>query len=209
METTRILCFGDSLTWGFDPATRTRLPEDVRWPGVLQSLLGEGYRVIEEAQSGRTIATEDPAEGEKNGLRYVIPCLESQSPLDLMIVMLGGNDLKRKFGYASIDIAGEMQILLEKIQSYNRFRMGDKMKVLLMAPPVIGEEVSDPWLEDCFDFPGPGRSPGSWRAGMSSWRRCTTVSTWTPPRWSGPAPSTGSIWRPRAMPVWPGLFIRS
>ena len=153
MEKKRILCFGDSLTWGYDPDTRTRFPAESRWPMVLQELLVEGWTVIEEGQSGRTIATEDPAEGEKNGLRYVIPCLESQSPLDLMIVMLGGNDLKRKFGYASIDIAGEMQILLEKIQSYNRFRMGDKMKVLLMAPPVIGEEVSDPWLEDCFDFP--------------------------------------------------------
>ena len=153
MEKTRILCFGDSLTWGFDPVTRTRLPEGVRWPGVLQALLGSGYRVIEEAQSGRTIATEDPAEGEKNGLKYVIPCIESQSPVDLMIVMLGGNDLKRKFSYAAIDIAGEMQILLEKLQAWNRFRMEDRMKILLIAPPPIGETAEDPWLEDLFDFP--------------------------------------------------------
>ena len=152
MEKTRILCFGDSLTWGFDPVTRTRLPEEVRWPGVLQKLLGPGCKVIEEAQSGRTIATEDPAEGEKNGLRYVIPCIESQSPLDLMIVMLGGNDLKRKFSFATIDIAGEMQIFLEKVQGYNRFRMEDRMKVLLIAPPPVGEEAEDPWLEDLFDF---------------------------------------------------------
>ena len=58
MEKTRILCFGDSLTWGFDPVTRTRLPEEVRWPGVLQRLLEPGFTVIEEAQNGRTIATE-------------------------------------------------------------------------------------------------------------------------------------------------------
>ena len=152
MEKTRILCFGDSLTWGFDPVTRTRLPEEVRWPGVLQRLLGPGCRVIEEAQSGRTIATEDPAEGEKNGLRYVIPCLESQSPVDLMIVMLGGNDVKRKFSYAAIDVAGEMQIFLEKVQAHNRFRMEDRMKLLLIAPPPVGEKAEDPWLEDLFDF---------------------------------------------------------
>ena len=152
MEKTRILCFGDSLTWGFDPVTRTRLPEEVRWPGVLQALLGPGCKVIEEAQSGRTIATEDPAEGEKNGLKYVIPCIESQSPVDLMIVMLGGNDCKRKFSYATIDIAGEMQIFLEKVQAYNRFRMEDRMKVLLIAPTHVGEEAEDLWLEDLFDF---------------------------------------------------------
>jgi len=154
MEKYRILCFGDSLTWGFHPATRTRIPEEQRWTGVLQRLLGEeGYKVIEEGQSGRTIATEDPAEGEKNGLHYIIPCIESQSPLDLLIVMLGSNDLKRKFSYASIDIAGEMQIFLEKVQSYNRFRMADQMKILLIAPPLVGIDPKDDWLADCFDFP--------------------------------------------------------
>ena len=68
----RILCYGDSNTWGHDP-TKTdpatglycRYPKDVRWTGVLQNLLGSGYTVIEEGQNGRTIATEDPAEGEK------------------------------------------------------------------------------------------------------------------------------------------------
>ena len=154
MEKYRILCFGDSLTWGFHPETRTRIQEEERWTGVLQSLLGEEkYKVIEEGQSGRTIATEDPAEGEKNGLRYIIPCIESQSPLDLLIVMLGGNDLKRKFSYASIDIAGEMQIFLEKVQSYNRFRMADHMKILLISPPLVGTDPEDDWLADCFDFP--------------------------------------------------------
>lgn len=175
METYRILCFGDSLTWGFDPVTRTRLPEEVRWPGVLQGLLGPGYRVIEEAQSGRTIATEDPAEGEKNGLRYVIPCIESQSPVDLLIVMLGGNDLKRKFSYAAIDIAGEMQIFLEKVQAHNRFRMEDRMKILLISPPRIGERAEDLWLEDLFDFERARRVSGElagWYAQLAELYGC-------------------------------------
>ena len=118
MEKKRILCFGDSLTWGYDPDTRTRFPSPSRWPMVLQELLGENWTVIEEGQSGRTIATEDPAEGEKNGLKYIGPCLESHTPLDLVILMLGSNDCKRKFSYSSMDIAGEMQILLEKILAY-------------------------------------------------------------------------------------------
>ena len=112
MKKYRILCFGDSLTWGFDPDKRTRIDEDERWTGALQNLLGEGYKVIEEGQNGRTIATDDPAEGEKNGLKYIIPCIESQNPLDLMILMLGGNDLKRKFSYGSMDFACVMQIFL-------------------------------------------------------------------------------------------------
>lgn len=163
----RILCFGDSLTWGFDPAKRTRIDDDKRWTGVLQNLLGSGYTVIEEGQNGRTIATEDPAEGEKNGLNYILPCIESHKPLDLMILMLGTNDLKRKFSYSSMDVAGEMQIFLEKVQAYNRFRMQDQMQILLISPPFIEEHAEDPWLEDCYDF---SRSAGVSRE-LSSWYR--------------------------------------
>ena len=152
MEKKRILCFGDSLTWGYDPVNRVRLSEEERWTGVLEQLLGDGYKVIEEGQCGRTIATDDPAEGEKNGLKYILPCLESQSPLDLMIVMLGSNDLKRKFNYAAIDIAGEMQIFLEKVKAYNHFRMQDKMQILLISPPHVGEHTRDSWLGDCFGY---------------------------------------------------------
>jgi lysophospholipase L1-like esterase len=148
----RILCFGDSLTWGFDPATRTRFDEDSRWPCVMQQALGGDYKVIEEGQNGRTIATEDPAEGEKNGLKYLGPCLESHTPLDYVIVMLGSNDCKRKFAYSSMDIAGEMQIMLEKIQAYNRFRCNDRFKVILVSPPHIAESMKDSWLGDSFGY---------------------------------------------------------
>ncbi len=148
----RILCFGDSLTWGFDPSNRIRFEEDSRWPCVMQKILGDEYKVIEEGQNGRTIATEDPAEGEKNGLTYLGPCLESHAPLDYVIVMLGSNDCKRKFSYSSMDIAGEMQIMLEKIQSYNRFRCNDKIKVILVSPPYISPAINDSWLGDSFGY---------------------------------------------------------
>ena len=148
----RILCFGDSLTWGYDPDRRVRFLEDSRWPQVMQRCLGEEYTIIEEGQNGRTIATDDPAEGEKNGLKYIGPCLESHTPLDLVIIMLGSNDCKRKFAYSSMDIAGEMQIFLEKVISYNRFRCQDHYKVLLMAPPYISESIKTSWLGDCFGY---------------------------------------------------------
>jgi len=149
-KTGRILCFGDSLTWGYDPATRARFDESRRWPCVMQNELGKGWKLVEEGQCGRTIATNDPAEGEKNGLTYLLPCLESHSPLDVMVIMLGTNDCKGKFHYSPMDIAGEMQLFLEKVQSYNRFRLANAMKVLLVAPPVIGEEIEASWLGDSF-----------------------------------------------------------
>ena len=148
----RILCFGDSLTWGYDPTNRVRFEPENRWTGVLAKMLGDGFTVIEEGQNGRTIATDDPAEGEKNGIRYIIPCLESQSPLDLMIVMLGTNDMKRKFSYCAMDIAGEMRQFLEKVSARNEFRMDGKMKILLISPPLIGERIRDSWLGDSFGY---------------------------------------------------------
>lgn len=148
----RILCFGDSLTWGYDPELRTRIDASFRWTGVLAKKLGDGYTVIEEGQNGRTIATDDPAEGEKNGIRYIVPCLESQSPLDVMVLMLGTNDLKRKFNYCAPDIACEMERLIQKITAHNMFKLQGKMKILLVAPPHVGEDIRDSWLGDSFGY---------------------------------------------------------
>ena len=100
-----ILCYGDSNTWGYDPQTRSRFPHDVRWTGVLASSLGTGYRVVEEGLNGRTTRWDDPIEAGRNGLTFLQPCLESHLPLDLVIVMLGTNDLKQRFGLSASDIA--------------------------------------------------------------------------------------------------------
>ncbi len=151
MSKTRILCYGDSLTWGYDPVTYERFDEETRWTGVLGSLAGPGAVIIEEGQNGRTIATDDPTKGWKNGLNYVIPCVESHKPLDIMIIMLGSNDLKSKFHYTAGDIADEMKLMLESILSYNRFRMGDRMKILLVAPPRITSGIVNSKFADKFD----------------------------------------------------------
>lgn len=152
MEKIRIVCFGDSNTWGYNPRTKNRFPESVRWTGLLQQNLGECYQVIEEGQNGRTIASDDPCEGDKNGMLSVIPCIESQKPFDLLILMLGSNDLKRKFNYASIDVAGEMQLMLEKILAYTKYHMEAEPKILLVSPPYVGEGIRDSWLGDCFGY---------------------------------------------------------
>ncbi len=59
----RILCFGDSNTWGYDPATEDRFDDQTRWTGVLQAALGTDFTVIEEGLNGRTTVWNDPIEG--------------------------------------------------------------------------------------------------------------------------------------------------
>jgi lysophospholipase L1-like esterase len=132
-----ILCFGDSNTWGYDPATQERFPRNIRWTGVLQESLGQGYRVIEEGLNGRTTVWEDPVEGDKMGKRHLLPCLESQAPLDLVVLMLGTNDLKARYSAPPADIASGVGVLVDIIARSAAGKSGKEPLVLLMAPPPL------------------------------------------------------------------------
>lgn len=135
-----ILCYGDSNTWGYDPTSGERLAEDVRWPGVLRAALGEAYRVIEEGLSGRTTAWDDPIEGaHKNGRTYLLPCLESHRPLDLVVIMLGTNDLKARFGLNASDIAQGAYALAEAALKSWTGPGEAAPRVLVVAPPPIAK----------------------------------------------------------------------
>ena len=134
-----ILCFGDSNTWGYDPATQERFPRNVRWTGVLQETLGQEYRVIEEGLNGRTTVWEDPVEGDKMGRRHLLPCLESQAPLDLVVLLLGTNDLKMRYSAPPSDIAAGAAVLVDIIAGSAAGRDGKAPPVLLLAPPPLAK----------------------------------------------------------------------
>jgi len=89
-----IVCFGDSNTHGSDPRSTGRLGPDVRWPGVLRRELGPGFEVVEEGLPGRTTAVDDPLSPGRDGSALLQPILWTHEPVDLVIVMLGTNDLK-------------------------------------------------------------------------------------------------------------------
>jgi lysophospholipase L1-like esterase len=135
----RILCYGDSNTWGFRPEQPfTRFPHDIRWTGVLRKLLGENYEVIEEGLNGRTTVWDDPFGDHKNGKTYLSPCLESHSELDLVIIMLGTNDLKDYFGLTAADVAGGLKALIGVVKMSGSGRQGTPPEILVVAPPAIG-----------------------------------------------------------------------
>jgi lysophospholipase L1-like esterase len=135
-----ILCYGDSNTWGYDARTKTRFPPDVRWPGLLRSRLGSRAMVIEEGLNGRTTVLDDPVGGEwKNGLKYLLPCLESHAPVDLVILMLGTNDLKMRFSVPASDIAIGIERLILTIKTTNFGPDDTPPQILLLAPPPVVE----------------------------------------------------------------------
>ena len=98
----QVLCYGDSNTWGSDPADDERRFEwPLRWPGVLQRELGEAFHVVEEGLGGRTTVIDDPLLPHRSGLELLAPVLETHAPLDLVIVMLGTNDISYAWASAA------------------------------------------------------------------------------------------------------------
>ncbi len=135
-----ILCYGDSNTWGTDPVSNDRFDRDERWPGVLRLELGEEYLVIEEGLGGRTTVWNDPIEGyHKNGKDYLIPCLETHRPLDLVIIMLGTNDLKKRFSVSAFDIANSVGVLVDVVYKSASGRNDGVPQVLVLTPPPLGK----------------------------------------------------------------------
>jgi lysophospholipase L1-like esterase len=134
-----ILCYGDSNTWGWNPATQTRYARHERWPGVLRQELGKGYLIIEEGLNGRTTVWDDPIEGYRNGKEYLIPCLETHKPIDLVIIMLGTNDLKMRFSVPACDIAAGAGVLADIVAKSETGPRDGTPQVLLVAPPSLAE----------------------------------------------------------------------
>jgi lysophospholipase L1-like esterase len=124
-----ILCYGDSNTWGMEPGTGVRFARDVRWPGVMREALADGYEVIEEGLGGRTTVFDDPLDDSKNGKTYLVPCLASHQPLDLIVIMLGTNDVQSRFSASAREIAWGMEALVGIAMRY--------APVLIIAPAVI------------------------------------------------------------------------
>lgn len=144
----RILCYGDSNTWGCIGGTGKRFPSGVRWPSTMQMLLGRDYTVIEEGLNGRTTARDDDYKRGRNGETALLPCLQRHAPLDLAIMMLGTNDLKAKFSLSAAEIAEGMEKLIGIILHSNCGRDGLAPNIILICPPYT-DEVGE--LSDLFD----------------------------------------------------------
>ncbi len=146
-----ILCYGDSNTYGHIPIDCGRYDKNTRWTGVLANLLGDNYNVIEEGCNGRTTVFDDPDEPWKNGLPYLRPCLNSHKPVHMVILMLGSNDLKTTFHASAKDIADGVEKLVCEIRDFTSYKQGFIPKIILMSPPVIGEDICESPFNTAFD----------------------------------------------------------
>ncbi|WP_410217935.1 SGNH/GDSL hydrolase family protein [Paracoccus sp. (in: a-proteobacteria)] len=147
-EAKRILVYGDSNTWGYIPVESgptKRYAADVRWPGVLQAELGESYEVVEAGLSARTTDIADPtlphiSGAGLDGSAALSPIIASHLPLDLVVIMLGTNDVKAQFNRSPFRIALGMGKLIDIVEQTGSGVGTDypTPEVLVLAPPPLG-----------------------------------------------------------------------
>lgn len=148
-----IVCLGDSNTHGYcaDPADCAdggdRFNESERWPCLLQQLLGEEYHVLEEGLSGRTTVFSDPLHESMPALDVAYPILMSHEPVDLLVIMLGTNDVKERLNMSPACIALGMDRLLNKVKSIPCWGK-HAPHILVICPPHIGEEMESSSVAD-------------------------------------------------------------
>jgi lysophospholipase L1-like esterase len=141
-----ILAFGDSLTWGFEAGTMARHGFDIRWPNVLAAGL-KNARVIEEGMNGRTTVFPDPTcEAERNGAIALPMLLTTHQPLDLVIIMLGTNDIKYANRCTAFDAALGMERLIRLVKHHDWVENMPQPQVLIMSPPALCK-TSDEWFD--------------------------------------------------------------
>ena len=131
----RVLVFGDSNTYGYDPQRDGRYGETERYPRRMQALLGPGWAVAEEGLPGRTAVFDDLVTEGMCGLAYITPCMMSHAPLDTLVVMLGTNDTKERFGCNAYLIAQGIGRLVKKALDTDAWRA--KPDVLVVCPTPI------------------------------------------------------------------------
>lgn len=135
-----VLCYGDSNTWGraVVPRPDERYAAHERWPGVMRDALGPDWLVIEEGMPGRTTVHDDPIDGaERNGKTYLLPCLLSHRPLDVVVIMLGTNDLKARFHMSAWEAAEGVGTLVKIVKSAGVGRDAGVPAIIMVTPPPI------------------------------------------------------------------------
>ena len=146
-----VVCFGDSNTYGYNPGNGDRYPESVRWTGLLQGLLGEDYRVIEEGLNGRTTVFDDPNDDWKKGIDYIKGILCTHRPVDYLVIMLGSNDMKNFFNATPEAIAEGLKEIIKKTESVMELKQGYVPKILVVSPPEISTDILTGPFSGSFD----------------------------------------------------------
>jgi lysophospholipase L1-like esterase len=140
----RVLCFGDSNTWGYIPGTKhERYPANIRWTGVLQQSLGDDFEIIEEGLNSRGIIKGDsrPGKEQRSAMEYILACLDSHDLLDHVVICLGANELKAEFELSAEEVGNNVEVLVQTIISRPSQFRSTVPHVTIVVPAVLDEST--------------------------------------------------------------------
>lgn len=149
---TTILCYGDSITWGYIPGNLGRYALEKRWPTVLQEEIGKEFHVVAEGLCGRYTVHDEPYRVGRNGAALLQPILETHSPVDLLIILLGTNDVLHHAGLSAFDAARGAEVLAKIALASETGPSAAAPKVMIISPPRI-RTLSSELLELCHGDP--------------------------------------------------------
>lgn len=146
----KVFCYGDSNTYGFDPVTGLRHDANTRWTGILQQMLGPDYQVVEQGCNGRTTVYPEPGARWKSGKYGLKLCLNTYKPVEIMVLMLGTNDLKDYYHATAQEIASGVEELIKITRKFMEEKVGQVPEILLVSPIEIGESIVEGPYSDHF-----------------------------------------------------------
>lgn len=150
----RILCYGDSNTWGQNPndydevsGLCRRYPEHVRWTSVMQDELGEEYFVCEEGLCGRTTVFDDPFRYGWNGYKSLEIAFRTCDPVDCILIMLGTNDLRDIYKVSANAVTMGMERLVRELKNLLPYSLSVNAKIVIVSParPAMAAEGAYLW----------------------------------------------------------------
>jgi len=151
----RILCFGDSNTWGYISGTdHQRYDENTRWTRLLGKYLGNEYEIIEEGLNSRTLNSNYPVEYDRpyrNGFEYFIPCMRTHDKVDMIIIMLGTNDLKSFFNLSASDMLEHLKLYIDNVLNYKSILDGSTPKLIISGIAPIDENYCKAYYKGILD----------------------------------------------------------
>lgn len=140
----KILCFGDSNTYGFIPGTAGRYDINTRWSGILKKLCENKFDVTEAGCNNRTAFCNNPAGIEQTGFKILPELLKE--PYDIVILAIGINDLQFFFSPSEKEIEEGIEALVEIVRT-----KCENAEILLAAPSVLSENVLFGYFSSMFD----------------------------------------------------------
>jgi lysophospholipase L1-like esterase len=137
----KILCFGDSNTWGCSPVDSSRFDDKTRWPMVMGSILGADYLIIEDGLNGRTVLNLSPVSITANGIEWIQSEIGNYLPLETAIISLGINDVFIGEDVTLQQISDGLENIIDIIRDSHTSGGYTTPEIIIMSPPEYNTEI--------------------------------------------------------------------